>query len=135
MSTRSNIAIYNTETETARVIYCHFDGYYDGVGKTLKEHYQDVEKVKKLIEGGDISSLGEHVEIPNGEKHDYNNRNTEFDITTFYGRDRGETGINAKTRYLSKDKLHRLKANEYLYVFLEKEGFWLCTHTKELVEL
>lgn len=133
MSTRSNIALYNTETQTAQVIYVHYDGYYSGVGTTLKKHYQDVEKVKKLISGGDISSLAEEVEIPENVIHDFDNRNEK--ITTFYGRDRGETGVESETRYLSKDKLHTLKDNDYLYVFLEKEGFWLYTHTETLVEL
>ena len=133
MSTRSNIAIYNTKTETAQDIYVHYDGYYSGVGATLKEHYQDVEKVKKLIAGGSISSLGQEVEIPEGVEHTFNE--PAKDITVYYGRDRGETGQEAQTSFLSFDKLHTLLDNEYLYVYLEIEEKWLCTHTKTLVEL
>jgi hypothetical protein len=60
MSTRSRIAI-ETESGTVKSIYCHFDGYVSGVGKTLFNHY-DREKLEKLIELGDISSLGESTE-------------------------------------------------------------------------
>ena len=57
MATRSRIAIEN-ENGTVISIYCHFDGYLEGVGKKLFEHY-DREKTEKLIELGDISVLGE----------------------------------------------------------------------------
>jgi hypothetical protein len=57
MATRSRIAIEN-ENGTVTSIYCHFDGYLDGVGKKLFEHY-DREKTEKLMELGDISVLGE----------------------------------------------------------------------------
>ena len=57
MATRSRIAIENQDG-TVTSIYCHFDGYLDGVGKKLFEHY-DREKTEKLIELGDISVLGE----------------------------------------------------------------------------
>ena len=57
MATRSRIAIENQDG-TVTSIYCHFDGYLDGVGKKLFNHY-DREKTEKLIELGDISVLGE----------------------------------------------------------------------------
>jgi hypothetical protein len=57
MSTRARIAIENQD-KTVDSIYCHFDGYVDSIGKTLFEHY-DPEKLEKLLELGDISSLGE----------------------------------------------------------------------------
>jgi hypothetical protein len=38
MSTRSRIAIEN-QNGSVTSIYCHFDGYISGVGKTLKECY------------------------------------------------------------------------------------------------
>jgi hypothetical protein len=60
MATRSRIAIENQDG-TVQSIYCHFDGYIDGVGTTLFNHY-DREKLEKLIELGDISSLDESTE-------------------------------------------------------------------------
>jgi hypothetical protein len=60
MATRSKIAIENQDG-TVTAIYCHWDGYVDGVGKTLFENY-DREKLEQLIELGDISSLGETLD-------------------------------------------------------------------------
>ena len=57
MATRSRIAIENQDG-TVQSIYCHWDGYVSGVGKTLFNHY-DREKLKSLIELGDISVLKE----------------------------------------------------------------------------
>ncbi len=44
------------------VIYCHFDGYLDGVGEILQCYYDSFEKAFELILGGDISSIAESLE-------------------------------------------------------------------------
>lgn len=61
MSTRSNIAILNNDG-TVTAIYAHWDGYIDYNGRILSESYQEIEKVKKLISGGDLSSLYREIE-------------------------------------------------------------------------
>lgn len=62
MSTRSNIAIRESDGKM-KVIYCHFDGYpLGGVGEQLLNHYKDETKVRKLIELGGISSLDDEIE-------------------------------------------------------------------------
>ena len=57
MSTRSRIGLKQANGQI-KSIYCHWDGYPEGVGKTLKEHYNSPEKIEELLELGDISSLG-----------------------------------------------------------------------------
>jgi hypothetical protein len=44
MATRSRIAI-QYENGPIESVYCHFDGYPQGVGATLLEHYTDKNKV------------------------------------------------------------------------------------------
>ena len=78
MATRSRIAIENQDG-TVTSIYCHFDGYLDGVGKKLFEHY-DREKTEKLIELGDISALGESTLDTIAYHRD---RNEDLNFTTF----------------------------------------------------
>jgi hypothetical protein len=56
MSTRSRIGMIYPNGEI-KSIYCHFDGYFRGVGATLLEHYTTFDKVNELIELGDISAL------------------------------------------------------------------------------
>lgn len=82
MGTRSFIA-YQTNTGFEGV-YCHWDGYLSHNGKILREHYSNFEKLKTLIAGGSISSLGTAI----GEQHDFGDRPE--GSTTFYHRDRGE---------------------------------------------
>ena len=56
MGTRSRIGIQLPDYSVVSV-YCHWDGYPEGNGKTLVEHYQNREDVQELIDGGGISSL------------------------------------------------------------------------------
>jgi len=102
MATRSTIArVLNNGT--VKQIYCHYDGYLDGVGKTLKENYTDTKKLDKLLKLGDLSTLGPEI----GRKHSFNNpykygtpkyfAYSDKNKTKFYGRDRGETGTMART--------------------------------------
>ncbi len=60
MATRSRIGIQNPDG-SVNSIYCHFDGYPEGVGTTLKDYYSDRDKLQQLIELGDISELGEDL--------------------------------------------------------------------------
>jgi len=106
MSTRSRIAIENQDG-TVQSIYCHFDGYIDGVGTTLFNHY-DREKLKSLIELGDISVL---KESPTN--------------TIAYCRDRGED-LHSKG-FLNVEGLFENGFNsgeEYVYC-LNRDGIWL----------
>ena len=56
MSTRSNIVFPHTDG-TVSVMYCHHDGYPEGVGQTLYDHYTDTDSVKRLVGLGYVSSL------------------------------------------------------------------------------
>lgn len=57
MSTRSRIGMEMPDGKI-KSIYCHWDGYPEGVGKTLENSYTDPKKVEELLDLGDISSLG-----------------------------------------------------------------------------
>ena len=58
MSTRSTIALEFADG-TVQQVYCHFDGYLSGVGTELASDYMDPFKLRDLIAGGDMSSIGE----------------------------------------------------------------------------
>ena len=60
MATRSRIAIKNDDG-TYTSIYCHYDGYVEGVGAELVNHFDDREKIKVLMDGGDCSSIDNGV--------------------------------------------------------------------------
>ena len=56
MGTRSRIG-YELPDHSIVSTYCHYDGYLEGNGRILAEHYQNREDVKELIDGGSMSSL------------------------------------------------------------------------------
>lgn len=73
MSTRCLIGMENEEN-IITFIYCHHDGYPEGVGKYLKEYYNNEEIIKKLLSLGAISGLGSTIERT--AKEAYNDENT-----------------------------------------------------------
>lgn len=89
MGTRSAIGV-QLEDGSVRAVYCHWDGYPEYNGKILWDHY-DHDKTMKLMALGDLSSLGTGI----GEKHDFGEHDR--GQCTFYARDRGETGVDART--------------------------------------
>ena len=119
MATRSTIAMRLEDGETIRSVYCHFDGYPDGVGATLREHYTNAAKIEQLLDLGDLSVLD--VEI--GEKVDFNGRPEGQCL--FYGRDRGETGINARTHADENEWLGYRKGNACEYGYLWNGAWWV----------
>lgn len=120
MSTRSAIIMKEPDGAGFAGIYCHFDGYESGVGKTLLEHYSDPAKVAALIALGDISCLGERVE-PKG-RHSYDE--AEDGTTVAYMRDRGEKGLAAKRAPTASRVAQKIGHNGYIYVF-DGNG-WTC---------
>ncbi|MBO0474857.1 hypothetical protein JZO86_14235 [Enterococcus ureasiticus] len=71
MSTRSMI-FQEQEDGTAKGIYVHSDGYVNmhvGVGVTLWKSYEEREKVARLLELGDLSTLGDDPEASFVVKH------------------------------------------------------------------
>lgn len=95
-------------------IYLHRDGHPEGAGATLAEHYTDQGKIDALIDLGNISSLGRDI----GEKHDFYAPADE-NVTTAYGRDRGETGVDAADypTYRRLRAAARCAGAEWLYVW------------------
>ena len=86
MGTRSDIIVAKGDGTFKRV-YCHWDGYIEGVGATLQEHYNSQERAEALVALGDMSSLSEHCDGAPGHHFDSPVKGQ----TVYYGRDRGET--------------------------------------------
>lgn len=130
MSTRSTIALEFADGTVSQV-YCHSDGYLSWNGKKLLMHYNDAFVVRDLIDNGDISVLKETI----GEKHPFSNPGRwgtpEFDefeakyghMTRFYGRDRGESGIEARRFKDFDDYAMNHQREEYEYI-LRTDGVW-----------
>jgi hypothetical protein len=99
MATRSRIGILR-EDGSIKSIYCHWDGYPNNNGKILIESYSDKEKVEKLLEKGDMSSLQDAI------------HRCEYYV------DRGETDVSAGV-YKSLE--------EYQY-YIDQNNRWWYNH-------
>ena len=82
-------------------IYCHWDGYPEGVGKALQSGYNSYEKVLALILGGDLSSIEDSYSCP-------------------YSLGEGEDANDCAPVVLQNPKLNE----EYLYVFDYETNQW-----------
>lgn len=113
MSTNSAIGV--VINGKIKAVYAHWDGYVDGVGKTLVEHYNQ-EKTEQLVALGSISILGKNI----GTKHPFDLRDK--NTCTFYGRDRDEEDCDAKMFDTAEEFLEYF-SGEYWYL-LGTDGEW-----------
>lgn len=97
MATRSLIGQLQADG-TIRYIYCHSDGYLECNGRLLNEHWRSRADVEKMLDEGSMSILGEHL----GQKHDFDDYKARGSGCRFYGRDRGETDVDARVCKLSE---------------------------------
>ena len=118
MGTRSTIGFVNSNG-AVQGIYCHWDGYPEYNGQILRDHYKTQDRVRKLMNLGDLSSLGKNI----GRKHDFMATGN-VGICTAYGRDRGETGTEAQLYADEAEFLKDDRGQDYSYLF--KDGKWYC---------
>jgi hypothetical protein len=143
MGTRSTIALEFADKSVEQV-YCHWDGYLEHNGMILLEYYSNPFVLRDLIDLGDISSLKPTI----GTKHAFSHFDTEMnledynalyrDMTTFYGRDRGETGCNKKSFVDFQDYLAHHQYEEYDYILRNINGkatWFVSDHDGAYVEL
>jgi hypothetical protein len=129
MATRSAIGI-RLNNGKIKAVYCHYDGYPEGVGKTLLEHYDGKTNATKLISLGDISVLDKSMSKPAG--HTFNKRVEGYSV--FYGRDRGEKNTRAKIYDSVKDIFDNL-GSEYVYVLENNQWMYASYEDQELKPL
>ena len=127
MATRSTIAVYRDDGSVAKV-YCHWDGYLEYNGAHLVKFYNTAEKVEALLAHGDISSLGAEIGVKHPFSAAYNIPGAcdEWEqlygnMTTYYGRDRGEENTQARV-YADVAEYEVSRFEEFNYLFID--GRW-----------
>lgn len=139
MGTRSRIGVMHGDK--VKSVYCHWDGYLEHNGSILQEHY-DSAKANHLVSLGDLSSLRPEI----GEKHAF----SQFELraeevagfklltenwTTFYGRDRGETGAEFQVAQTFEEFLEQCYGCTAEYYYIMKDGVWYCGDTYGTTDL
>ncbi len=103
MATRSRIAV-ELNDGTVKSVYCHWDGYPDGVGQDLlNQDFSTTEQVERFIDEGSRSTVYESYY----EK---------------YGESRGEE-LEEPDVHASADEYYKGDIEEYGYLFT-KDGEW-----------
>ena len=126
MSTRSFIAKQIGDDEYL-TIYCHSDGYLSYNGAMLIDNYNSEEKVDELLKLGDLSCLCQKLNPDPTKPHSFDYDERQENVTVAYGRDRGETNIEART--LSMAELDDPQNwTEYVYIF-NKDNGWKYFHS------
>lgn len=110
MATRSVIAL-KTPDGRLRAVYCHYDGYLDGVGAVLCQHYQNQDLITALLDLGDLSSL-----------------ETILDTSEFYRRDRQEHDCDSQWFHTLQEIIDYYDDCEYFYVW--DQGAWMYSQGK-----
>lgn len=139
MATRSTIALEYADGSVHQ-IYCHWDGYIEHNGRILNEHYSDPFVLREMMDLGDVSSLGSMI----GKEHPFSRLDTtmsqeEFDtlygdMTTFYGRDRGESHVEARKFQSFDDYTKNGQFEEFNYI-LRTDGQWYVSSSDDFVKL
>jgi len=125
MSTNSVISVKHPDG-TFAAVSCHYDGYHTGVGATLVHYYRNYERVKRLIQLGNLSTVCPRISPPDGVPHNFEKRHEL--TTTAYIRDRGEGPQNRARHFRSFDEMDDFFGREHVYVFdacpNAEEGIW-----------
>lgn len=111
MATRSRIG-YQLKDGSIVSVYHHWDGYPTGLGAHLVAHYSDIDDIRELIDGGDLSTC---IREEGPE----------------YYADRGETDVEPQLS-ISHDEFVSLTdecTGEYAYAFVN--GTWTCYDVHE----
>lgn len=110
MATRSFISRYNDETEMYESIYCHWDGYPQGVGVTLRDNYHNGVAAGQLMTIGDISSLRDTVVETQQEAYKL----------------RGDENVDAKIFRWKSEMIEYYRNMSCEYGYLWEDSKWQC---------
>lgn len=109
MATTSTIAVQHADGSVSQ-IYCHFDGYLSGVGKTLLAHYNTLEQAEALVAMGGASCIRETLETS-----EFYHRNRQEELTVEKYSSWADYFLNACTE-------------GYDYVFTPDAGWLVMTY-------
>ncbi len=127
MATRSTISIERKNGSVSQ-IYCHWDGYLEGVGETLVKHYISASKIEELIALGSLSVLGE--KIKGGTTHCF--ETPETGVTIAYARDMDE---DITIRRFENIDLWKTQGSFEEYNYIYKNQAWHYISNGKLIKL
>jgi len=132
MGTRSRIG-YELPDHSVVSVYCHWDGYVEGNGRILVEHYQNRDDVQDLIDGGSMSTLRTTRTWESAALRDENGKIIEDDAGSWsYSNTRDPQPLYHSERGDGEDPTHtsfdkfvsgKMCGEEYAYLY-DLNGNW-----------
>ena len=101
-------------------IHCHWDGYEDGVGKTLKTNFNSEKDAFDIVALGDCSNICQAVRINPIGKHSFMKKEEEGTIVAYH-RDR-EDPFHQEKGSTWKEVASKIEHNGWAYVW--ENGKW-----------
>lgn len=121
MGTRAAIGYMTAEGKVVAK-YSHYDGYPSYTGAMLEEHYQEARKIAQMVELGDQSFIAPNV-FPTDKSHSFNT--PQEDVIVFYGRDRGESNVDAQEFDTVAEFVDYYAGAGCEYFYLRANGKWI----------
>lgn len=136
MATRSTIWYYDKDKQLYRGIYCHWDGYLEGVGVTLLKYFNFEEGAKAIVERGACSSLSPRLD-PISDWHSF--ETPEPGTSIFYHRDRNEPLKIYEARSVRKIIADYAQGYDYIWInhewhLIDLEDFTRLHKLKDLIK-
>lgn len=129
MAFSSYITIFKKDNSLESV-FCNDNGDLHKTGITLFLHYNNIEKVKKLISMGPVYHLEKDIDLPPNQYHGSTPIGAIGGVSIFYERDNIASSLDKNKRYFSNinEWSNSLWFEPYDYVFNEKNNQWytLC---------
>jgi hypothetical protein len=110
------------------MIYSHWDNYLECNGKLLQEHYTDPILIQQLLSLGNVSSLGAELGDVHAFSENYPNTDPRSRWSTFYGRDRGDEGTEARVFDSYSHYCREAEFQEYNYLFRSATWYVQCDY-------
>jgi hypothetical protein len=110
MATRSRIGIELADGSILSA-YHHWDGYPEWLGRILRTHYHNRDKVAALIDGGDMSSCW--------TEDRWDSKAQEYGAQYY-----SQRGEDTPPRYDSSLKEYLSAGEEFAYLY--RKGEWVC---------
>lgn len=123
MSTRAYICIQKENKLLG--IYCHMNGYLTYTGSILFDYYQNEQKIKQLINLGDLLIIKPKL-YPN-KKSTHTFQNPQIGISLFYGRDNNQ---NNHLKIINLNTIYQQFWIEHLYYYA-KDHKWYYLENKK----
>ena len=121
MGTRSRIGI-QLQDNSVLSVYCHYDGYPEFNGRVLRDNYDTIEKVRNLIDGGDMSCAWTNERWTGKKIAEYVTENVEVEeYGPQYYSQRGE---DCPPRYDETKEEFLSDGEEFSYIFTS--AGWIC---------